>query len=213
MNYAFASPGGGGSTPPAGANTEIQYNNADAFGASSEFAYDVETNTLLLGVSVDGYISSGDNALVLQSEFAITLDSGFVVTIEAPIVQIKYQGGARILTDDIGTKVNQLIIEDFNSNTGIDYQTLTTGFVYTIGDMSSGVNIDAAGTLLAGTIVMPANPIDGQIVEIACDQIITNLTVSANTGQSIKNALTTLAAGGGFSYRYHATNTTWYRRY
>lgn len=38
-----------GSTSVAGANTEVQYNNAGAFGASSRFTYDVLTNTLTIG--------------------------------------------------------------------------------------------------------------------------------------------------------------------
>jgi hypothetical protein len=37
------------------------------------------------------------------------------------------------------------------------------------------------------------------------------LTVSANTGQSIVSAVTSLALGGGAVYIYRLANTTWYR--
>jgi hypothetical protein len=49
------------------------------------------------------------------------------------------------------------------------------------------------------------------VVAFSSTQIITALTVSANAGQSIVNAVTTLAAGGGAKYIYRLTNTTWYR--
>lgn len=38
-----------GSATPAGSTTQVQYNNAGAFGASSNFTYDSATNTLTLG--------------------------------------------------------------------------------------------------------------------------------------------------------------------
>lgn len=44
----------GGSTIPAGATTQVQYNNAGAFGADADFTFDPATNTLALnGVDTD----------------------------------------------------------------------------------------------------------------------------------------------------------------
>mgnify|MGYP003331283498 FL=1 len=46
-DYAWvANSGGGGSTNPAGANTQVQYNNNGSFGAESDFTYNASTNTL-----------------------------------------------------------------------------------------------------------------------------------------------------------------------
>lgn len=42
----WAAPGGGGGGTPAGANTQVQYNNAGAFGAEAAFTYNASTNTL-----------------------------------------------------------------------------------------------------------------------------------------------------------------------
>ena len=92
-----------------------------------------------------------------------------------------------------------------------DYQVLTTGFSYTFGGGTTTLIIQPAGTLATGTITMPASPADGMVIALSSTQIITALTVSANTGQSIVNAVTTLAAGGGARYIYRLTNTTWYR--
>jgi hypothetical protein len=92
-----------------------------------------------------------------------------------------------------------------------DYQVLTTGFTYTFAAGTQVLVMNPAGTLATGTITMPAAPSDGMTVRFSTSQIITALTVSANTGQSIVSAVTTLAAGGGAAYIYRLTNTTWYR--
>ena len=92
-----------------------------------------------------------------------------------------------------------------------DYQVLTTGFTYTFAAGTQVLVINPAGTLATGTITMPASPADGMTIRFSSSQIITALTVSANTGQSIVSAVTTLAAGSGAAYIYRLANTTWYR--
>lgn len=92
-----------------------------------------------------------------------------------------------------------------------DYQAFTTGFSYTFALGVTTLIAQPAGTLAAGTITMPAAPVDGMTIAFSSSQAITALTVSANAGQSIVSAVTTLAAGGGAKYIYRATNTTWYR--
>lgn len=90
-----------------------------------------------------------------------------------------------------------------------DYQTPLTGFSYTL---TAPVTVFApAGTLATGTVVMPASPPDGMRVRIASTQIVTALTMNANTGQTLLNALAALTAGGFAEYIYRSTNTTWYR--
>ena len=92
-----------------------------------------------------------------------------------------------------------------------DYQAPTTGFSYTFAAGTQVLVINPAGTLATGTITMPASPADGMTIRFSSSQIITALTVSANTGQSIVSAVTTLAAGGGAAYIYRLADTTWYR--
>ena len=92
-----------------------------------------------------------------------------------------------------------------------DYQTPTTGFSYTFAAGTQVLVMNPSVTLATGTITMPASPADGMTIRFSSSQIITALTVSANTGQSIVSAVTTLAAGGGAAYIYRLANTTWYR--
>jgi hypothetical protein len=90
-----------------------------------------------------------------------------------------------------------------------DYQTPATGFSYTL---TAPVTIFVpSGTLATGTVTMPASPTDGMRVRVASTQIITTLTMSANTGQTLLNALAAFTAGGFAEFLYKSSNTTWYR--
>jgi hypothetical protein len=90
-----------------------------------------------------------------------------------------------------------------------DYQTPATGFSYTL---TAPTTVFApAATLATGTVVMPTSPTDGMVVTISSTQIITALTLSANTGQSILSALSAFTVGGYARYLYRSANTTWYR--
>jgi hypothetical protein len=61
--------GGGGGTP-AGANTQVQFNNAGSFGASANFTYTTGTSTLGLGTA--GKLSIGNTA----GTFSTTIQAG-----------------------------------------------------------------------------------------------------------------------------------------
>ncbi len=89
-----------------------------------------------------------------------------------------------------------------------------TGFSVTVVPPSTGANVHLLLTPLAGyaagTVVMPASPIDGQQVVVTSTQAVTTLTVSGN-GASVNGAPTTLAANGYFRLRYDQINNSYYR--
>lgn len=89
-----------------------------------------------------------------------------------------------------------------------DYQVPLTGFNIT--PIAGKTLLNPAGTLATGTITMPSSAFDGVMVKVSTTQTITSLTVSAATGQSINNAVTTLTAGGRLAYIYRAADKTWY---
>jgi hypothetical protein len=93
----------------------------------------------------------------------------------------------------------------------IEYSVPITGFSSTIANTTSLFIIKPAGTLATGTITMPASPFDTQIVGIASTQIVTALTHSPNTGQTLNGALTTIAANGHAAWVYRSADTSWYR--
>ena len=91
-----------------------------------------------------------------------------------------------------------------------DYQVSTTGFSYTFAAGTNVLVMNPAGTLATGTITMPASPADGMTISFSSTQIISSLTVNANTGQSIVGKPTSLVAGGAATFVYRLSNTTWY---
>lgn len=90
--------------------------------------------------------------------------------------------------------------------------TPVTGFSIAILPGVSVVQVTPAGTLAAGTFVMPNTPVDGQRVKIFTTQTLTSFTLTAGTGQTINGtAVTTLAANASVEYVYQASSLTWFR--
>jgi hypothetical protein len=91
-----------------------------------------------------------------------------------------------------------------------DYQVLTTGFTYTFAAGTTVLVINPAGTLATGTITMPASPVDGMTITFSSTKLISALTLSGNTGQTVVSAATILPANQATTYVYRLSNTSWY---
>lgn len=92
----------------------------------------------------------------------------------------------------------------------VTFNVPVAAFNYAVPDDTSLVIFEPAGTLASGTVTFPANPRSNQKLKIASTQIITALTLAGN-GKTIKNPITTIAAGGFAEYIYRLSNTSWYR--
>jgi hypothetical protein len=90
----------------------------------------------------------------------------------------------------------------------------STGFTVTMlsDNRSVFLVLTPTGTFANGTIIMPARATaeDRQEVMVCSSQTVTSLTINAN-GASIVGAPTTITAGGFFTLRFDAVNSTWYR--
>lgn len=100
----------------------------------------------------------------------------------------------------------------FLEDVGYDYQTPTTGTTVTLSNTKWHTIIDPAGTLLALTVQMPAAPTDGMVVDFKVSTAITTLTISPNSGQTVKGGPAAGASIAGVTYNaiYKSSNTTWY---
>jgi hypothetical protein len=101
--------------------------------------------------------------------------------------------------------------ETRNARNTIEYITPATGFSQTITNTTTFLVIEPTGTLATGTVIMPASPVDGQVVTLTTTQTITTLTHNPNTGQTLKGALTTITANSNAAWIYKTSTTTWYR--
>lgn len=87
-----------------------------------------------------------------------------------------------------------------------------TGYSNTFGNLVGHLVFRLTGTMPYSYVTMAPAPADGQRQCIfAGGGAITALYVSANAGQSINNAPTTLAANAGACFTYSLSNTTWDR--
>jgi hypothetical protein len=102
-------------------------------------------------------------------------------------------------------------IKTYVDRAAYTYNVPVAGFSLTIAAGIQYLILDPAGNLANGTVVMPAAPVDGQVVVLTCTKNISTFTLSPNTGQTIANAVTSLSSGIGVSYMYRSANTTWYR--
>ena len=102
-------------------------------------------------------------------------------------------------------------IKTFTKTAGYTYNAPITGFALTIAAGIQYLVLEPAGTLATGAVTMPASPPDGTVVRISSTQIITALTLTPNSGQTIVGSATTLAAAISIGYLYRSANTSWYR--
>lgn len=72
------------------------------------------------------------------------------------------------------------------------------------------VVVDRSTTIAAGTLPMPANPIDGQVFMVSTRSAITALTLNAN-GIPISGSISTLAAGAAAGWTYDVISNRWFR--
>lgn len=80
----------------------------------------------------------------------------------------------------------------------------------TMNDHTTTLILKAAGTLTTYTVTLPPTPKDGQIAKITSNQIISTLTVSPNSGQTVTGGTVTFAAAGSVGYIYVTADTNWY---
>jgi|GWRWMinimDraft_9_1066018.scaffolds.fasta_scaffold31471_2 hypothetical protein len=93
----------------------------------------------------------------------------------------------------------------------IQVATPTTGTSITVSDSIRSLILKHTATIATLTIVLPASPVNGQIVSISTRSTVTTLTLNANTGQTRYGQPTTIAATTPVSFIYETATTSWYR--
>lgn len=172
------------------------------------------SGTLRLSVSTARVTST----LPIRSPDGTAAAPGYIGTVEATS-GFYWPGANRLGFSTAGTARGEFdangnfVTLNATADQSKSVQTPTTGFSITFSNNITTLILTPAGTLATGTITLPATPVDGQNVRFTTSQIITALTVSPNSGQSLVGAPTTLAVGQGAAFIYHLATTTWYRLY
>lgn len=93
----------------------------------------------------------------------------------------------------------------------IQTEVPATGNTVQVDDNAECLVLNHAGTLAALTVNMPANPYDGQPLEMFFNAAVTALTMAAGGTKTLKAGLTAGTANGFAKWRYSKADTTWYR--
>jgi hypothetical protein len=97
-------------------------------------------------------------------------------------------------------------------DTGYQYSSPSTNFWTVISPGKSRMIFDPSTTIATGVATLPNCTVDGTIVSIHSTAAITSFSTNTQqTGTTITPAVTTLAAGTGVDYFYHAVENKWYK--
>ena len=154
----------------------------------------------------------------VTDSFKITSDQGSTISLPAFSMSSPHNNSGQVVGNFGGMMTGfnipayqiQVTFKGAEANSGYSKQVPVTGFTISVGLSVSQLLLDPAGTLATGTINFPSAPVDGQKLTISSTTIITALTL-AYAGGTIKNPVTTLAAGQAVGWQYVVGNTTWYR--
>lgn len=102
-------------------------------------------------------------------------------------------------------------VKTYVDSESLTYNVPIAGFSLTIGAGVQQLVLNPAGVLANGTVTMPAAPTNGFVVTISSTQVVTALTLSPNSGQTIATATTALAAGVAVRYIYVSSVTKWFK--
>ena len=97
------------------------------------------------------------------------------------------------------------------SQSGYKKYSPLTAFSYTFSNSQSDIVLTHSTTIAQGTITFAAAPSDGARECIYAQNTVTTLNLAANTGETLNNAVTTIAAAARVCYIYSLSNTTWDR--
>lgn len=152
-------------------------------------------------------------ALLAACAIAIAGNNTFVTGIGDlvfPFVPPTVQGGPTGVGGTIGNPGGQGMAPA-NGSQSYTKRVPGTGWNYTAGNFEARMLFRPTGTVTTGYVTMAASPVDGGNLCIFTTQIITNFYPTANTGQTLQDAVTTLAANAHVCYVYSLANTTWNR--
>ena len=104
------------------------------------------------------------------------------------------------------------IIQAVQNVGNVTTYTPINGFSYSVGPSVEVVSLTPVAGLLAGAVVLPAQPFNGQRVFINTVATISTLTVTAAAGASMANSYSAaLNAGTGIAFVFQQATSTWYR--
>lgn len=168
-----------------------------------------------------GNIISVGNSISLTGNLTannITANSGFYGNIRTPIQSnITLVGTLTSLSVSGNANVGNLTVTgvtDMCGGTayGIQYEAAITngGSTQLLSNVGFAI-LRSNGTIGTHTVIMPATPMSGQIIQLAFANTTTTLTQAGSGSQTCNGAWTTANSSQGGTWIYHSVTDAWYR--
>ena len=142
----------------------------------------------------------------IYGNIATPIHSG--ITLVGTLTSLSVSGNANVgnltvtgMTDMCGGTVYGIQYESAITNGGSTQLLSNIGFAI----------LQSNGTIGTHTVIMPATPSSGQIIQLAFANTITSLTHAGSGSQTCNGALTTANSSQGATWIYHSTTNAWYR--
>lgn len=119
-------------------------------------------------------------------------------------------GTEQINVLNTGPQIASVFLRQARDAVGYSKQSPTSGTV-TFGTGQSQAQIGGGTTISTLTIALTAAPVDGMLNCFYTKPVVTTLTMSATSPQTLNDALTSTSATTRYCYLYSASNTTWDR--
>ena len=153
--------------------------------------------------------------ILLAGAFAVSL-AGVAVAQLVPTSQLNSQvytdDLVQVITHSVPTSSGRYVRpKQLTAQFGYYRGAPTASFSLTLDDNATRMLLKPNGTITTGYVTFNPNPNDGQEDCLYSTQAITNFYPTANTGQSVDSAVTTLAANASACYLYQLSSATWYR--
>ena len=166
-DYAWVAQTGGGGGTPGGSTTQVQFNNAGAFGGDSDFTYNSTTNTLTVpNITATNLNVTGSGSTTISAGANIELDAtNRVLVTDTPFRLASFTTTTR---NAISSPANGDMIYNTTTNQLESYEN--NAWVATAGSSSSGIasvvadttpqlggDLDVNGKTIAHTFTIGAN--------------------------------------------------------
>jgi hypothetical protein len=171
--------GGGGSTSPGGATTQLQYNNAGAFAGSANLTWNNTTNVLAAtNVNTTGYINTPDMRILGSTMFDVVGGTTF-----------RINAGGYSAVGIMGQ-----VIAGTTTSAGTRYKLQTNSNLYIGGDMTFSAQASSPPTPSTGLAVLGAKS-DGTLHYVIPGGTDYNLTQNITSFIAVNDADYTVGAG------------------
>lgn len=221
LSWTAQSGGGGGNGSPAGANTQVQYNNEGTFGADPGFTYNNITNTLNVNTvqsnfvgNLTGYASRAVVANTVTVNAQPNITSVGVLTslgVSGGVQAISFSGNGANLSNLTAANIvgNIPLAVNVTANAQPNITSVGTLVSLDVAGNISGANVNASNRAVLGNVIITGNASLSGNFSMNTGRLIANGNVDFHNAVSVNlGDVTDVHISGGYSNQVLTTDGT-----